>query len=103
MAMSLGVPERWRRTHSSSLSGFAHICLRSKPSSAFEDVGIGDVHRIAGGKGEELIEGGIEQELVAVLLDIAQVWSADNVIHMQQWMVRDRLALIHIDRCIPRT
>ena len=48
-------------------------CLRSKPSSVFEGFGIGDVHPIAGGKGEKLIEGGPEQGFVAVLFDIAQV------------------------------
>src|SRR2546429_7807391 len=39
-------------------------CLRSKPSSVFEGFGIGDVHPIAGGKGEKLIEGRSEERRV---------------------------------------
>src|SRR5947209_11253444 len=74
-----------------------------KPSSAFKCLGIGDIHRLSADKGEELIEGSSEQKLVVVLLDIAQVWSADNVVHMQQWMVRDRFILVYIDRCVPWT
>jgi hypothetical protein len=78
-------------------------CLHSKPLSTLEGFWIGDVRPIAGGKGEQLIEGGPEQGFVAVLFDVAQVWRADDVVQMQQWMVRDRFALLHVDRCIPRT
>ncbi len=47
-----------------------------------------------------MIEGGPEQGFVAVLFDIAQVRRADDVVHVQQRMVRDRFALVHVDHCI---
>src|SRR5258708_37933587 len=77
--------------------------LHSKRLSTLEGFWIGDVCPIAGDKGEKLIEGGPEQGFVAVLFDIAQVWRAHNVVHMQMWMVRGRLARVYVDRCIPWT
>src|SRR5664280_1615495 len=70
------------------------------PSSPMhlERVGIDDVGRVAADEVDDVGEGRLEVELVAVLLDVADVRRADRVLETQQQRaLQDRLALAHVD------
>ena len=64
-----------------------------------ERLGIDDVRRPSFDEVDDVLEGGAEVELVAVLLDVADVRRADRVLEAQQQMaLQDRLGLEDVDR-----
>src|SRR5579859_3557992 len=72
---------------------------RSRSCSRREHVRVGDVHGVAGGELEEILEGGAKGQLVRVALDVPEVRRAKDVIHRQERMRRaeDGLLLVDVD------
>jgi hypothetical protein len=99
-----GLLRRWRRAQTwwTRLEVGVGIRARRRPSlnaSHLQRLGVDEVGGLAIDEVDDVVERGLEVQLVAVLLHVADVRRADGVFQAQQRVaLQDGLALEHIHR-----
>src|ERR1043165_7742850 len=89
----------WARGAAGSAAAPAAVTGGPSSSSSMdlERLGVDDGRRVAADEVDDVAEGRLEVELVAVLLDVADVRRADGVLEAQQQVaLEDRLALEYV-------